>query len=609
MNTLCPATVLDLRRLADAHAADLVAEGHTPKHCRAVTADRVAKLEFRNGSVHTVTIPLGRLAKWAALLDRPRSADGHVREPQIAVEFQQDAEGNDIGATFLSGSSRFTLHSQVDDRDDGPLKDEHTLPGFALDAGPDHAGQFALIGAEQRLAEAKAKREAKAAAEKAEKPRRIYLSTLAELRAEAEARRNELAAAARELTEARARLAAMSREEVRAALLATRDARRQLRRALADPETLRPWFDAEQHGHGLAHLARARAELAAYKVPLRFSPFVLRQAKWENLTPKAYAAAHGHKPEPVHGPKWAELRALVTQSEKNLSIFVSRSYWAWCEARGVHGDKRDGPAHAWRAARREIARWPARKPALAAAYVEALAAKRAHETANFVPGVYHCALVERVAAEVTRRTATCAPRPTFAATLPDPAGGEPLTVTDFLPSRAAQRAVALAKAREPIALSEPPAAPEPAPALAVPRSEFDVPAQPVRLLLREHCEPRPEETAAPAPALAVPRSTFDVPASPAVPRSEFAVPAPPAPSAPICILPSAISNPLPPAAPEPPPQLPSPISYLPSSALRVVLTAGRTTKNLIAYAAPGIPEIWLPKTLFTARPEITLAAN
>lgn len=365
-----------------------------------------ARVQFVNGSTTDTALPIGRLAKWAKTLPEGACLTAEITGETIAFRYiWPDAR------TYTS-EIRLRLHAEQ-----APVATRHhkrlgTTTGTPRDffgaplaaTAPMGGGNFTFDFDTTQAESLKSATQANRAAAKDQK----WLKQIATAKqAERDALKALQAAAASHVANLTT-IAAMPRAAAIAKAKAIRAARHELRASLAafdtmpawlpeyrdaglDPaffdESARDFYNRPQAGYAenQKRWIQAKAAKAAYNPPMRWDKSVIRNAKWCNLTPDAYAAqecARYNNPQyytkkPVLGPKWIALDEAVTKAEKNLRDFIGQQFRKEIEARGLptqagwEGYFYPGEVCQWSRARLAVRRWPDVKASLAARYLAA----------------------------------------------------------------------------------------------------------------------------------------------------------------------------------------------------------------------------------------------
>lgn len=264
MNTITTQTIDKLGLLADLNAAKLIGEGWTPTHCAAVTSDRMGKLIFRNGSTHELTLPIGMIRKWARMVNNGLPSYQQP-DPEITVEFDDKNR-----VKFQHRASEITFNGRTPN---GP-----TVPDYILDAGPDHNTEFKLESKEASMDELKGLRN-KAATDR-------KLVAIAKLRGKEKVALKALRTAAKYQRERLAQLDRITLADAVAESKRFRDAKRFVRKVLADPTVKPAWLltegkvhpaddywpqgykensESENYDYALADYVKAKNHLDTYK--------------------------------------------------------------------------------------------------------------------------------------------------------------------------------------------------------------------------------------------------------------------------------------------------------------------------------------------------------
>ena len=233
MNTITTQTVDKLGLLADLNAAKLSGEGWTAAHSDAVGSDRFGKVIFNNGATHELVLPIGLIRKWTRLLNRGLPPYQSACN-EIGVEFDKDNR-----LKLMAGASQITFNNR-------PLLASGHMPTYILNADDMghvnwHNGEFKLAGGEVSMDELKGLRN-KAATDR-------KLVALAKLIGKEKAALKALRTAARHQCERLAQLDRITLADAVAEAKRFRDAKRFVRKVLADPTVKPAWLLTEGKVH------------------------------------------------------------------------------------------------------------------------------------------------------------------------------------------------------------------------------------------------------------------------------------------------------------------------------------------------------------------------
>jgi hypothetical protein len=285
MNTINKSQILEAEKLATLYAGDLRAKGYTPSNCVGVTPDKVLRVQFQNGELNEISVPIGKVAAWVKL----------VPQDLIRVEFHKLPQGC-RKVILVAGGSMISFLDQTANTAD--FQRVTAVPPIRFD--DKHTGEFQLekpAGLENLSANIKA---AKAAKEFA-KLRGVEIKAKADLKSVSgeHCRNLEILAGGIAPAIAQARLIVKCR--------------RMLRRALMNVQNCPAWFNETE----IADFDFAKNRLA------------LSVMARDAYKPKMVMPRWGNKPEdkrPVYGPKFTALETAVKQNLAALKDLILSNF-------------------------------------------------------------------------------------------------------------------------------------------------------------------------------------------------------------------------------------------------------------------------------------------